>query len=58
MYKHCDINGERISLHDCRATAMSYEKGVVTFIFPDGIWLGNEHPDNATGKSFVQTRPK
>lgn len=50
MYKYCDNNGKHISLHDCHVTSMSYENGIVTFVFADGIWLGNEHPENETGK--------
>ena len=33
MYKYCDINDKFISLHDCRVTKVSYDKGILTFIF-------------------------
>ena len=51
MYKHCDIGDKNISLHDCHATNIFYENRVITFIFPDGIWVTNEHPSNELGKT-------
>ena len=51
MYKNCDSNDEYLSLHDCRATKISYTNGIVTFNFPDGIWVTASHPDNKTGKT-------
>ena len=51
MYKHCDVSNEYISLHDCHATSILYENGVITFIFPDGIWVISEHPNNELDKT-------
>ena len=39
MYKHCDISDKYVSLHDCHASNILYENGVMTFIFPNGIWI-------------------
>ena len=50
MYKHYDTDDESISLHDCRATKILYENGVLTFVFPDGIWITQDHPGNTTGR--------
>lgn len=41
MYKYCEINDEHISLHDCCATNATYENGVLTFFFDDGIWIAS-----------------
>lgn len=51
MYKHCDVSDAYISLHDCHAASILYENGVITFTFPDGIWVTNECPDNALKKT-------
>lgn len=51
MWKHCDITDEHISLHDCHATKISYEKGLLTFGFEDGIWVCQGHPDNTVDKT-------
>lgn len=51
MYKHCDTSDEYISLHDCHATSIVYDNAVITFIFPDGIWVTNECPSNELGKT-------
>ena len=53
MYKHCDINNEFISLHDCRVTKILYEKDIITFVFDGGIWLLPNHPNNATNKMIL-----
>ena len=50
MYQHCDVSDEYISLHDCHAECILYKDGVITFVFPDGIWVTTEHPDNELGK--------
>ena len=50
MYKHCDVNDKCISLHDCRATKILYEKGVLTFVFNEGFWISKDHTDNVTNK--------
>ena len=49
MYKHCDINDKYVSLHDCHATNILYENGVMTFVFPDGIWILDENPEKPKG---------
>ncbi len=51
MWKHCDTTDEYISLHDCHATKISYEKGVLTFGFEDGIWVAQGHTDNTVDKT-------
>ena len=51
MWKHCDTTDEYISLHDCHATKVSYEKGILTFGFEDGIWVVSGHPDNLVDKT-------
>ncbi len=51
MYKYCDDGGEYLSLHDCHATKVSYENGVLSFIFDDGIWVSNGHPSNTIDKT-------
>lgn len=51
MYKHCCINDEYISLHDCHATNILYKNGAITFVFPDGIWVTKENPGNELGKT-------
>lgn len=50
MYKHCDVSDEYISLHDSHAESILYQDGVITFVFPDGIWVTNEHSSNKSGK--------
>ena len=52
MYKHCDINDEYINLHDCHATKVIYENGVLTFVFHDGIWVIQGHPSNIVDKTL------
>lgn len=46
MYKHCDLNDNYISLHDCHAERINFENGVLSFIFPDGFWVAEEHCRN------------
>lgn len=50
MYKHCEEDNQYLSLHDCHATEMLYDEGVLTFIFQDGIWITKEHSYNEIGK--------
>ncbi len=50
MYKHCDCDDKHISLHDCHATKVVNENGILTFVFQDGIWVTPEHPSNTTDK--------
>ena len=51
MYKHCDSNDEYVSLHDCRATKVTFENGVLKFVFQDGFWITQGHPDNMLHKT-------
>ena len=51
MYKHCESNDKYISLHDCHVTKVVYDNGVLTFVFDDGIWILDEHPNNVTKKT-------
>lgn len=46
MWKHCDTTDEYISLHDCHGTKVSYEEGILTFGFEEGIWIVPGHPDS------------
>ena len=46
MWKHFDTTDEYISLHDCHGTKVSYEEGILTFGFEEGIWIVPGHPDN------------
>lgn len=61
MYKHCETNDEHISLHDCHATNATYEKGVLTFCFDDGIWISSNtlnktvRTDKACVKFYLET---
>lgn len=51
MYKYCEKDDEHISLHDCHATNVTYENGVLTFCFEDGIWITSEYSDNILNKT-------
>lgn len=51
MYKYCESNDEHISLHDCHATNIQFENGVVKFFFEDGIWISSEYGGNQLGKT-------
>lgn len=42
-------HSRHISLHDCRATQMTLEKGVLSLTFPEGIWVTPDHEANPTG---------
>ena len=46
MWKHCGNDDEYVSLHDCHATKITYENGVLTFVFEDGVWIIKGHPSN------------
>lgn len=52
MYKCCDSDDDYISLHDCHATKIIYENGIVTFVFDDGIWIAQGHSSNMTDKTL------
>ena len=51
MWKYRETDNEYISLHDCHATKISYEKGSLTCAFDGGFWIGQDHPANALGKN-------
>lgn len=46
MYKHYDSDDSNISLHDCRAEKIIFEDGILSFVFPDGFWITEKHPQN------------
>lgn len=52
MYKYFDADGDYLSLHDCRATKAKCENGILSFVFPEGIWVAPRHPDNTKGKTI------
>ena len=54
MYQHQEINNPYISLHDCRAGKMNYEKGTLSFLFADGFWVLPDHPENQS-EDLVRT---
>ena len=61
MYKHCEMNDEHMSLHDCHATDVTYENGILTFCFEDGIWISSDtlnktvRTDKACVKFYLET---
>lgn len=54
MYKYCDLDDSCISLHDCKAEKMSFNKGVLSFSFPEGFWVMPQHSQNE-GENIVRT---
>ena len=54
MYRQCDLEDRCITLHDCEAEAMCFDKGVLSFRFPNGFWVTPQHPQN-TGENTVRT---
>ncbi len=50
------LANQRISIHDCIAQRMTLEKGILTFHFPEGIWVIPGHPSNPT-ENMVRTGP-
>lgn len=50
-YKHNDKDNKHLSLHDCKATSVSFENGVLSFFFEDGFWIASTHLDNKTGNT-------
>ena len=45
-YQHQELKDCFISLHDCRAEKIMYNHGVLSFVFPNGFWVGPQHPEN------------
>ena len=39
MYHYNVINNEHVGLHDCRANKISWDENILSFYFPDGIWI-------------------
>jgi len=55
MYKYSDRNeNDDISLHDCRATKIKINNGMVSFVFKDGFWV-SERSRNNLKKTFFYT---
>lgn len=51
MYRYIDHNEkDDISLHDCRATKITFTDGTLSFHFGDGFYVGKDNPNNKTGK--------
>ena len=46
MYKHCDLEDRYISLHDCHAEKINFNDGILSFAFPDGFWVTQQHNQN------------
>ncbi len=55
MYSEPLADG-RISIHDCLAHRVTVENGMLTFYFPEGIWVIPGHPSNPT-EDMVCTGP-
>lgn len=54
MYKHQESNDCHISLHDCRAGKMNFEQSILSFVFPEGFWVTEQHSENKSG-NIVRT---
>jgi len=55
MYKYLDRNeGDDISLHDCRATKIVINDGILSFVFKEGFWV-SEHNRNNFNKKLSYT---
>lgn len=50
-YLHMDREEVFLSLHDCRADRAELRDGVLSFFFPEGFWVTQDHPLNSTGKT-------
>lgn len=31
---------------------MTFDKGILSFVFPDGFWITNQHPDDCVWQSI------
>lgn len=52
-FKHIDpdtFHDNEITLHDCTADKISFEKAGLCFYLPDGFWVTPHHKENTTGK--------
>lgn len=50
MYKHCDTDFSHLTPHDCIAEKIYLDGNCLVMEFPDGIYIGPNHPRNHTGK--------
>lgn len=57
-YKYHDGKDSNISLHDCRATRASVNNGILSFYFPDGFWIGENHSENYLKKTVSTDESK
>lgn len=55
MYDYYDLDDSYISLHDCRAERMTFDKGILSFVFPDGFWVTKQHPKNKSNNTVCTT---
>ncbi|NME35166.1 MULTISPECIES: hypothetical protein [Fusobacterium] len=46
MYKHCDLDDSYINLHDCCVEKINFDNGILSFIFPNGFWIMQQHSLN------------
>lgn len=58
MYKFCDSDGKYNSLHDCIATKVTLENGILSFYFPDGFWILHNHINNPYKKALRTSEAK
>lgn len=56
QFRYQDTDEQFLTLHDCRADQAMINGGVLSFVFPDGIRITPNHPENPTGK-VVRTGP-
>lgn len=54
MWRHLDNGDSKVSLHDCRATKVSFKNGNLSFLFTDGIFLVKDKKVLKTGSARVK----
>ncbi len=54
MYKHIETDDRFFSIHDCYAEKVYFNDGVLSFVFPNGFWVTNEHLLNRS-ENIVRT---
>ena len=54
MYKYITNEDEKVGLHDCRTTHMSYEKQILSFYFPEGFYILNKEEPVRSGMSKME----
>ena len=57
-FKHTDFSGDFISLHNCTIDKISYNDGVLSFVFCDGFWVKPTHHANRTEKNLRTSEAK